>query len=133
MTEPLFAGLEEHGQATALVGLDGSRISYAELGRMADEAAAPLGEERLLVSVEMSNTVDAIALYIGALRRRHVVIPTSGTASAIAAADTLSPNAAWLHAPEGPRLTLFGNAPPELHCDPDIRLDRRGEICAPVP
>lgn len=72
MTAP-FWQLEQHpDEATAL--LQGNRqVSYGELAALSDDAAAILPARRTLGFLAMPNRIDAIALYLGALRSgRHV-------------------------------------------------------------
>lgn len=65
------------GTAVAVVDVDGTPCTYAELSHRADEAAARLGTRRRLVLVEAARDLDTIAWYLGALRGGHVVLLTA--------------------------------------------------------
>jgi acyl-CoA synthetase (AMP-forming)/AMP-acid ligase II len=68
------AGLERHGDAPAVVDVDGTVCSYRELARRADDVSKRLGPERRLVLVEGTNDLDGIVAYLGALRGGHAVL-----------------------------------------------------------
>jgi acyl-CoA synthetase (AMP-forming)/AMP-acid ligase II len=68
------ADLECHGDATAVIDVDGASCSYAELAARADEVAHRIGRGRRLVLVEAANDLDGIVAYLGALRGGHVVL-----------------------------------------------------------
>lgn len=70
---PFWDMLEQHGDHIALLLEDSSAITYSELAQRAD-AAGFAGLPRQLVLIELSNNVEAIAAYLGALRARHPVI-----------------------------------------------------------
>ena len=67
-------GLACHGDAVAVVDVDGTHCSYDELARRADAVADRLGPDRRLVLVEASNDLDGIVAYLGALRGGHAVL-----------------------------------------------------------
>ena len=73
---PFWDLLEQHGQNVALLLEGGSSITYSELAQHAD-AAGFATLPRQLVLIEMSNSAEAIAAYLGALRARHAVIITN--------------------------------------------------------
>ena len=68
------ADLGRHGDAVAVVDVDGTACSYAELADRADRVADRLGPVRRLVLVEATNDLDRIVAYLGALRGGHVVL-----------------------------------------------------------
>ena len=100
----LFSGIERFGDATALICADGVRMSYAQLAARADAAARQIGKERALVSIQLENDLDPIAMYIGALRAGHVVIPNDGGPAAKRITAIFKPN--WTYAPSGRRWKL---------------------------
>jgi hypothetical protein len=71
------ADLEDHGEAIALVSVDGRAISYRELAASADHVTHQLGTTRRLVLLEAGDDqLDAIVGLLGALRGGHVVLLT---------------------------------------------------------
>jgi acyl-CoA synthetase (AMP-forming)/AMP-acid ligase II len=71
----LFADdLIRYGDDTALITEENERITYAELAARADAFGGELqrlsGKPRGLLMLEMRNTSEAIAAYLGALRAR---------------------------------------------------------------
>ena len=75
MTAPAFVtNLSRFGDRTALVGGDGTRLSYAALAEAVDAMASTLGPSRRLVMVEVASTLPSVVAYLGALRRGHAVI-----------------------------------------------------------
>lgn len=72
-----FAGrLEEFGDNVALIGERGEWLSYAELGARADSFAAEWGPAKRLVLLQITNDIESVVRYLGALRARHAVILT---------------------------------------------------------
>lgn len=69
-----FATLEHFGSQTAVVQADGTRCSYQELARAAEEWAVQLGPGRGLVAIEMTNTWEALIAWIGASRAGNPVL-----------------------------------------------------------
>ena len=67
-------GLARHGDRSALVAGDGSRLTYAELSRRVAELADRLGEGRRLVLVAGGNTVDTVTTYLAGISAGHVVL-----------------------------------------------------------
>jgi acyl-CoA synthetase (AMP-forming)/AMP-acid ligase II len=68
---PFFAALHAHGDRVAVIGPDGSPLSYAGLAARVDEAAARLGTDRRLVLLQVGNDVDSLVAYLAALRGGH--------------------------------------------------------------
>jgi|GEM_PF-744493 len=127
----LFNGIERFGDSTALVAQDGSAISYAELIAMADAAIAPLGPARRLVSIEMANAVEPLALYIGCLRAGHVVIPHDGKTISENLIHTFSPSATYGKTNDEWTLTAHLNARHTLHPHLAILLSTSGSTGSP--
>lgn len=65
--------LREHGDRPALITADGT-VTYADLAARVDVARERLGAQRRLVLLAAANQVDAVVLYLAALRDRHPVI-----------------------------------------------------------
>ena len=72
---PTFvAGLHDHADALAVVGPDGTELTYAQLADRVDEMARRLGDRRRLVLVAAANDVDSLVGYLAALRAGHVAL-----------------------------------------------------------
>ena len=65
--------LSAYGSRTALVD-DTTTITYAELAQRVDGMVKRLGPQRRLVSIAMTNSVDSVVAYLGALAAGHAVI-----------------------------------------------------------
>ncbi|QBR92023.1 AMP-binding protein [Nocardioides euryhalodurans] len=70
---PRVLDLASHGEKVAVQTASG-RVTYADLARRVDDAAALLGATRRLVLVEGSNTLDSLVSYLAALTHGHVVL-----------------------------------------------------------
>ena len=116
----LFSGIERFGDATALICAGGVRISYAQLAARADAAARQIGKERALVSIQLENDLDPIAMYIGALRAGHVVIPNDGGPAAKRITAIFKPN--WTYAPSGRRWKLARGSREQAGLAPDLAI-----------
>lgn len=116
----LFSGIERFGDATALICADGVRISYAQLAARADAAVRKIGKERALVSIQLENELDPIAMYIGALRAGHVVIPNDGGPAAKRIAAIFKPN--WSYAPAGQGWKLARGSREQAGLAPDLAI-----------
>ena len=78
---PEFAAtLERWGDAPALVTEAGTAISYRDLAEKADAFAARLPADVRLLGVSVSNDVEPVAAYLGALRAGVPVVMMSGEA-----------------------------------------------------
>lgn len=86
-----FAAL---GDAVAVIGDDGSAVTYATLASQARTVAEQLGGERRLVQLVADNTLAALVAYLGCLAGGHPVLLTpSGRIHSVAAlADTYDPD-----------------------------------------
>ena len=131
MRERLFASLEDFGDAVALIGADGTALSYDALARMADAAALPLGTRRRLVAVELENAPEPIAFYIGALRAGHVVIPHGGGDAAERIADAFAPDASFARHDGGWSLADESRHAVELHPELAVLLSTSGSTGSP--
>ena len=113
------ADLRRHGAVTAVVDVDGTTCSYAELADRADEVSGRLGPIRRLVLVEATNDLDGIVAYLGALRGGHVVLlvaPEDGRNAELV--DTYAPDAVI-----GAGLSLSQRAEGSAHdLHPDLAL-----------
>lgn len=116
----LFSGIEQFGDATALICADGARVTYTQLVERADAAARQIGRERALVSIQLENELDPIAMYIGALRAGHVVIPNDGGPSAKRIAAIFKPNCDY--APAGRRWKLARGSREQVALAPDLAI-----------
>ncbi len=94
---PLFAAdLQQWGAATALVTEDGRAISFDQLAGLADDFAASLSDDILLLAVEARNRVEAVVAYLGALRSGIPVIMHTDAAAAEHILDHYRPDARYL-------------------------------------
>ncbi|MCW6530066.1 AMP-binding protein [Sphingomonas sp. MMSM20] len=94
---PLFAAtLQQWGAAPALVCEDGRSISFDQLAGLADDFAAALPDEILLLAVEARNRVEAVVAYLGALRSGTPVIMHHEAAAAGHILDHYRPDARYL-------------------------------------
>ncbi|WP_110241699.1 AMP-binding protein [Nocardioides gilvus] len=64
--------LGQHGDAVALLGPDGQRLTHAELAALTTARADSWGPERRLVLVEGGNRLDALVAHLAALEHGHV-------------------------------------------------------------
>ena len=113
------ADLERHGDATAVIDVDGSACSYVDLAARADRIVDRLGPGRRLVLVEATNDLDGIAAYVGALRGGHVVL-------LVAPEDVRSADLVEAYAPDaviGAGLSMSLRATSSAHdLHPDLAL-----------
>ncbi|MCA1910181.1 MAG: AMP-binding protein [Magnetospirillum sp.] len=70
----LFRRLDRHGDRPALIGADGSVVSYAEMLAAGDRLAAGLRGQRVLAVVICRNDPDCIAGYVGLMRAGAAVM-----------------------------------------------------------
>lgn len=77
---PLIAHLASFGERRALVTADGT-LSYADLARRVEEAAAAYAGGRRLVLLTPDNDVDSVVEYVAALAAEQVVLVSSPTAA----------------------------------------------------
>lgn len=110
--------LDAHGDRPALIDADGRTISHAELAAMADAVGGELAAGGVLL-LELTNRIDAIAAYIGALRARcPVIVMGSDTATADALMSRFAPDFTWSAA-----AGLRRHRPaPEPHPHPDLAV-----------
>lgn len=69
--------LAEHGERTALLFGDGSRLTYCELAALVAARAVELGAERRLILWEARPDPAAIITYLAALSAGHPVLPVA--------------------------------------------------------
>ncbi|GAA3856978.1 AMP-binding protein [Amycolatopsis tucumanensis] len=69
--------LRSFGVRTALVGPDGTTLTYDELTRRVDEAIQHLGPVRRLVLLTAAHDLDTVVTYLACLRAGHPVLLTS--------------------------------------------------------
>ena len=67
---PFAASLAAHGKRAALVTAD-EQLSYGELAARVGAMAGALGDERRLVVLGATNTVDSVVAYLAALSAGH--------------------------------------------------------------
>lgn len=70
----LFRRLDRHGDRPALVGADGSVVSYADMLAAGDRLAAGLRGQRVLAVVICRNDPDCVAGYVGLMRAGAAVM-----------------------------------------------------------
>ncbi len=121
--------LEARGDRPALVGADGTTVTYAGLARMADIFGTELrrvsGRDRGLLLIEMQNTPEAVAACIGALRARWPVIlgaPGAGDPGKDLVAR-FGPDLIWR---QDRGLTPGPGLPEDLHPDLGVMLSTSG-------
>jgi acyl-CoA synthetase (AMP-forming)/AMP-acid ligase II len=124
----LFETIERFGDDIALIDPAGARLSYRALVQRADDAVAALGGQRSLILCEMTNEIEPVAFYVGALRAGHVVIPVSGPADDIAAA--FAPKARFVRTGAGWTLQQTGQDA-ALHPDLAVLLSTSGSTGSP--
>ncbi|MDQ0381413.1 AMP-binding protein [Amycolatopsis thermophila] len=71
-------GLRSRGERTAVVGPDGSRLSYRDLAARVAATAARLGTVRRLVLVAASSDLDTLVTYLAGLHGGHAVLLADG-------------------------------------------------------
>ena len=114
---PFWDAIEGHGDRIACVTEDGFELTYSLLAARSDEVGfAAL--QRQAVLIEMDNTPDALAAYLGALRAGHaaILINKGDPVAAQRLAATFQPGAHWADG----RLELRETAPIPPH--PDLRI-----------
>ena len=118
---PCFAAdLQEWGNAAALIGEDGSSISYCQLAEMADRFAASLPPEVRLLAIEARSRLEAVVAYLGALRSNTPVILHAGGAAADLILDPYQPDARY--APDGEQGWCLKVSPTPWECAPHPEL-----------
>ncbi|WP_342316959.1 AMP-binding protein [Lysobacter sp. FW306-1B-D06B] len=103
----------ERQRADAIALVDAQRSwTYGELARLSDSAAAVLGPGRTVGFLCMPSTVDAVALYLGALRsRRHVPLLVQPDVDAtLLAALVAHYRPDWLALPDGSEMAGYAVA-----------------------
>jgi len=127
-----YERLELHGTAVALVD-EQSHVTYAELGHMADERGAAFGEQGKLIFIEVSNSIESIATYLGALRAGHVVylFSKNDTARVAGLADRYRPNFIVRHSETGMATDKTSDHAHILHPDLKILLSTSGSTGSP--
>lgn len=116
--------LEAFSSRTALIGSDGTSVSYAELARLADAAAAEYPAAATLVLLEMRSDLAAVVQYLAALRGGHPVILTADAASE-AGQRIAATYRAWLPGTPHPA------SPPAVHPDLAVLLSTSGTTGSP--
>ena len=114
---PFWDAIQGHGDRIACVTEDGFELTYSLLAARSDEVGfAAL--QRQTVLIEMDNTPDALAAYLGALRAGHaaILINKGDPVAAERLAATFQPGAHWVDG----RLELRETAPIPPH--PDLRV-----------
>lgn len=66
--------LESFGERISLVDESGESVTYTDLARRADAIASTFGSGRRLIFIECENALEPVIAYLGALRKRHVVL-----------------------------------------------------------
>jgi acyl-CoA synthetase (AMP-forming)/AMP-acid ligase II len=74
---PFVEGLRAHGERLAVVGPDGTTLSYRELADRVDAVRERLGPVRRLVMVAAGPEVEPLVTYLAALRGGHPVLLTA--------------------------------------------------------
>ncbi|MEU6643315.1 AMP-binding protein [Saccharomonospora sp. NPDC046836] len=74
---PFAQGLARYGDRLAMVGPDGTAITYAELADRVAATAQRLGTVRRLVLVAATNDVEPLVTYLAALAAGHPVLVTA--------------------------------------------------------
>lgn len=131
-----FWQLEQH-PADSIALLHGeSQVSYGELATLSDTAAAQLPRHRTLGFLAMPNRVEAVALYLGALRSgHHVPLLMQADMDASLRNDLVvhyRPD--WLALPSSTPIPAGYTALPALSADTEwVVCLRDGEAQAPLP
>ncbi|WP_112281609.1 AMP-binding protein [Prauserella muralis] len=74
---PFARELHRHGDRLALVGPDGTTLTYAELSRRVAATAERLGPVRRLVLLAAGNDIEPLVVYLAALSAGHPVLLTA--------------------------------------------------------
>lgn len=135
MADSLFAQrLEEHGARIAIITSDGSQISYGELAKAADRAAAALRGPAGLVIVEAANTVACVVAYLASLRARFPVLlaEPGSTVRDPRIADTFQAAYIFRAAGDGEwRFESYSPDPVPVHPDLCVLLSTSGSTGSP--
>lgn len=116
------AGLERWSARTALLGEDGTRLSYAELASRADAFGASLPASLALIAIEAAREIEAVVAYIGALRRGVPVIMFDAGAKSDAMLSKFAPNAVWACGDDGVFDLTLASEPFKAEVHPDLAL-----------
>jgi acyl-coenzyme A synthetase/AMP-(fatty) acid ligase/peptidoglycan/LPS O-acetylase OafA/YrhL len=131
--ERLFAGIEAHGDAVALIDEQERAIDYTSLAAFADAAVSALGSRRRLIAIEAENELAPIGAYLGALRAGHVVLLANagGAAAESRMARQFQPEAVFRRGAEGWGFEWRDAPPCDLHPDLAVLLSSSGSTGSP--
>lgn len=122
------------GDRVALATEAGERITYAELGALADLFAKRLPAQVQVMAVEAANTPESIVAYLAALRRGIPVLMFAAGPASRAILDALRPEAVYARTEDqsGWTLTLPAAPPgPKPHPDLAVLLSTSGSTGSP--
>ncbi len=121
-------GLARHGEAVALIGADGTRLSFAALATAAD--AVPLPPQPTLAMLAIRPDIASITTYLALLRRRHPVILVDDANSLVGRTvrDLYRP---WQPGQDWPQPGSSPSSRPACHPDLALLLATSGSTGSP--
>lgn len=105
---------------------DGQRVTYRELAERADAVAQTLGVVRRLVLVEVTNALEPLIAYLGALRGGHPVILAAAGGDHERLLETFQPDAHFRRQADGWQMTLAEYVADGLHPELALLLSTSG-------